>query len=79
MNFSDTTKHFSATINFWNNPLQPTPRNVTVMCVNVCKHKFTRSNVTHKKRNGGHFTPHALSCAWVIMKKQAQFLSKNFV
>ena len=34
------------------------------MCVNEWKNQFTC--MTHKKRNGGHFTPHALSCAWVI-------------
>ena len=54
---------------FWNNPLPPTPRKVTVMCVNVCKNKFTCTNVTPKIKklggNGGHFTPHALSCTLV--------------
>ena len=40
--------HFAAAINFLNNPLPPTPRKLTVMCVNVCRHKFTCTNVTPK-------------------------------
>ena len=33
-----------------NNPLPPTPLKVAVMFVNVCKHKFTCTNVTPKKK-----------------------------
>ena len=50
MNFSDTTIHFSAGIIFFNNPLPPTPLKGTVMLLNVCKHKFTCTNVTPKKK-----------------------------
>ena len=48
MNFTDTTIHFSAAINFFEQ--SPTPRKVTVMGVNVCKHQFTCTNVTPKKK-----------------------------
>ena len=34
--------------------------------INVCMHKFACTNVTLKRRNGAHFTTHALYCAWVI-------------
>ena len=66
----------SAAIFFWNNPPPPTPRRVTVICVNVRNHKLTCTNVTPKKwRNGGHFRPHALSCAWVKIKMPVKCMS----
>ena len=40
---------FSSYNFFFTNPLPPTPRKVTVMCVNVYKDKLTHTNPTPKK------------------------------
>ena len=48
------------------------------MGVNVCKHNLN-ALMWHqkKKRNGGHFTPHALSCTWVIKDQNEVILVRD--
>ena len=48
MNFTDTTIHFSAAIDFFEE--SPTPRKVTVMGVNVCKHNLNALMWHQKKK-----------------------------